>query len=164
MSNPKPILQIEDEEHDIIFMQVALELAEVKNPLAVLRNGQEAVAYLKGEGRFGNRGEYPVPVLVLLDLRLPRVPGLQVLRFIREQPDWALVPVLIISSSDQDADVEQAYQLGANAYIVKPTSPAELLDVVRRIKKYWLDQDGPPPGCADWLAVTIQRPASADTD
>jgi CheY-like chemotaxis protein len=158
MSRLKPILQVEDEDHDVIFMQVAMEGANVKHPLAVVRDGKEAIAYLKGEGIFGDRRKYRLPVLVLLDLRLPRVPGLEVLRWIRQQSALARIPVLIVSSSDQDADVEQAYRLGANAYIVKPTSLSELLDIVRRIKKYWLDQDGPRPDCADWLAVTLPQP------
>jgi CheY-like chemotaxis protein len=158
MNTPKAILQVEDEEHDVIFMRVAMERAGVKNTLAVATDGQEAIAYLQGEGRFGNRREYPLPGLVLLDLRLPQVPGLDVLRWIREQPGLVQVPVIVISSSDQDSDVETAYRLGADAYIVKPASPAELLDIVRHIKKYWLDLDAPPPDCEDWLSVTVPRP------
>jgi DNA-binding response OmpR family regulator len=158
MNTPKAILQVEDEEHDVIFMQLALERAEVKNPLIVVRDGQEAMDYFKGAGKFGDRREYPLPGLVLLDLRLPRVPGLEVLRWVRAQPALVHVPVLSMSSSDQDADVEGAYRFGVDAYLVKPADPAELLEIVRRIKKYWLDQDGPPPGCEDWLRVTIPRP------
>jgi len=161
MSTPKPVLQVEDEEHDVIFMQLAFEQAAVSHPLAVVSDGQEAIAYLQGEGKFSNRQAYPLPALVLLDLKLPRVPSLEVLQWIRAQPALGSVPVLIISSSDQDADVEAAYRLGADAYIVKPAAPAELLRIVRRIKKYWLEMAGPPPGCADWLSITVPRRAGA---
>jgi CheY-like chemotaxis protein len=163
MNARKAILQVEDEEHDVMFLQYALERAEVENPLAVVRDGSEAMAYLKGEGKYGDRHAYPLPGLVLLDLRLPQVPGLEVLSWMREQPELARVPVIALSSSDQDADVETAYRLGAKGYIVKPSSPGNLLEIVRRIKKYWLDRDGPPPGeCAEWNSVILPPPAPED--
>ncbi len=155
----KPILLVEDEEHDVLFMRIALKRAGVENRLAVARDGREAIAYLAGQGEFANRQEHPLPGLVLLDLRLPHVPGIQVLRWLRAQPTLAQVPVIIFSSSDQDADVDNAYRSGANGYVIKPPAPAALLEIVRRIKKYWLDLDGPPPNCKDWLAVTVPRPA-----
>lgn len=154
MSKPPPILLVEDEEHDVLFMQIALEQAQADHPLVVARDGQEAIRYLK-DTEFGNRREHPLPCLVLLDLRLPRVPGLDVLKWIRCQPAFVQLPVLIHSSSNQDRDVERAYAAGANGYIVKPTSLAELFENVRRIKKYWLDQNGPPPNCQDWLSITV---------
>ena len=139
-------------------MQLALERAQANNPLVVVANGQEAIRYLNGDGEFGDRQKHPLPCLVLLDLKLPRVPGLEVLKWIRQQPLLARLPVLIHSSSDQDSDVERAYSFGANAYLVKPVSPAELYENVLRIKKYWIDQDGPPPDCKDWLSITLPRP------
>jgi len=161
MSTRKTILQVEDEEHDVLFLQYALEQAQVNNPLAVVRDGQEALEYLKGEGKFGDRQAYPLPGLVLLDLRLPRLPGLEVLRWMREQPDFAKLPVLVFSSSDQDQDVDAAYRLGANGYIVKPSSPSELSEVMRRVKKYWLEMDGPPAGCVEWSAVLVPQQTKA---
>ena len=152
----QPIFLVEDEEHDVLFMRMALERAGVKNPLAVAGDGREAIAYLSGEGKFCNRDEHPLPVLVLLDLRLPQIPGLEVLKWIRLQPAFTHLPVIICSSSRQDSDVKVARQLGANAYIVKPSHPAQLLEIVRRIKKYWLDSNGPPPDCKDWLSITVR--------
>lgn len=154
----KAILLVEDEEHDILFMQMALEEAKAQNPLSIARDGREAIAYLSGEGQFANREKFPLPGLMLLDLRLPRVPGLEVLKWVRQQPDFAQLPILICSSSCQDTDVASAYQLGANGYLVKPSHLAERLELARRLKKYWLDMDGPPPNCKDWLAFNVQPP------
>jgi two-component system response regulator len=154
----KPILLVEDEDHDVLFLQIALESAEARNHLAVVRDGREAIAYLKGDGEFANRQDYPLPGLVLLDLRLPRVPGLEVLKWIRQQPAFATLPILICSSSDQESDVDSAYQLGANGYLVKPSRMADRLELVRRVKRYWLDRDGPPPDCKEWEAINVRRP------
>ncbi len=154
----KPILLVEDEESDIFFMQMALEAAAVKEHLSVARDGREAIAYLKGEGRYADRREFPLPGLVLLDLRLPHVPGLHVLKWLRQQQSFALLPVLILSSSNQDTDVEAAYHLGANAYLVKPPLPSQLKHIVSLIKQYWLDQDAPPPHCPEWQALVVPPP------
>ena len=144
-----------------MFLQYALEQAEVSNPLAVVRDGREAMAYFKGEGKFRDREAFPLPSLVLLDLRLPEVSGLEVLRWMRDQPELAKMPVLVFSSSDQDADVDAAYRLGANGYIVKPSAPAELVEIVRRVKKYWLEMNGPPAGCAEWTSVLVPQQTRA---
>jgi len=149
----KPILQVEDEEHDVLFMEMALQNANVENRVIVARDGHEAIAYLKGEGKFEDRQLFPLPRLVLLDLKLLRMPGLDVLQWIRQQTAFSRLPVIVCSSSNHDADVEAAYRLGANGYVVKPCRPAEMLEIVRRIKKYWLDASGPTPNCEDWLSV-----------
>ena len=151
----KAILLVEDEDHDVFFMQLALEEAGAKNPLLVVRDGREAIAYLTGEDKFANRNDFPLPDLVLLDLRLPRVPGLQVLKWIREQPSFVKLPVIICSSSSQDSDVDTAYRFGANGYLVKPSHMADRLAMVRLIKKYWLDMDAPPPDCKEWLSANV---------
>jgi CheY-like chemotaxis protein len=153
----KPILLVEDEEHDVLFIRIAMEDAGVKNSLSVVRDGREAMAYLSGDGKFANRQEFPAPGLVLLDLRLPRVPGLEVLKWMRTQPAWTQLPVIVYSSSDQDSDIESAYRLGANAYLVKTSQPLERLEIIRRVKRYWLDSNGPPPGCEDWLFMNALR-------
>ncbi len=154
----KQILLVEDEDSDVFFMRLAMEEAGVDCPLAVAVDGEEAIAYLRGEGKFADRAKFPKPQLVLLDLRLPKVPGLDVLKWMREQPSFKLLPVIICSASNQDADVEAAYGLGANSYIVKPTRPSELVEIVRALKKYWLDADGPPADCEEWLKVTAPAP------
>ncbi len=153
----EPILLVEDEEHNVIFMELALQQAKVNNRLAVAKDGREAIAYLKGEGKFGNRPEYPLPGLVLLDLRLPQIPGLEVLEWIRGQTALKDVPVIVLSSSNQDQDVATAYRLGARAYVIKPAYP-QLVEFVRRLKRYWIEMDAPPPNCNDWLSFTVPSP------
>ena len=154
----KTVLLVEDEEHDILFLKLAFERAQVSNPLAVVTDGKEAIDYLKGNGRYADRKANPLPGLVLLDLRLPLVPGLEVLEFTRADKKLRRLPVIILSSSNQEDDVNTAYRLGANAYIIKP-SFLELVEVVHRLKKYWLDMPGPPANCEDWLSIIV-RPGS----
>jgi CheY-like chemotaxis protein len=150
----KPILMVEDEEHDVLFMQMAMEGAKVKNPLKVVRDGREAMSYLSGSGKYSNRVRFPMPGLVLLDLKLPEVPGLEVLKWFREQRAFDDIPVIVFSSSNQDFDVDSAYDLGANAYMVKPAYK-ELLELVRRLKIYWLDTDAPRLESAEWQSIII---------
>jgi CheY-like chemotaxis protein len=143
----KAVLLVEDEDHDVLFMQIAFEEAGVENHLSVVCDGREAIDYLQGEGKFAERQQFPLPGLVLLDLRIPRVPGLEVLKWIRQQPPFAQLPVIVCSSSDQDSDVDTAYRLGANGYVVKPSRITQRVELVRLIKKYWLDMKEPPPDC-----------------
>jgi CheY-like chemotaxis protein len=152
----EPILLVEDEEHDVIFMRLAFERAGVKNAIIVERDGREAIARLNGAGKYSNRQEYPLPGLVFLDLRLPQVPGLEVLTWIRQQPKLIALPIIVCSSSKQDLDVEAARRLGASAFLVKPMRPAELLEIVRRIKQCWLDTNEPAADCMDWSSVSIR--------
>lgn len=154
----KPVLLVEDEESDVIFMQIAMEQAGIKNPLQVARDGRQAVACIKGEGVYADRKQYPMPGLVLLDLRLPGIPGLKVLEWIRQQPESAGIPIFILSSSDQDPDVETAYRLGAQAYLVKPPLLSDLSHMVRIVKQCWIDADSPPPDCKEWQALIVPPP------
>src|SRR5579864_5000614 len=115
----KPILLVEDDENDVFFFQRAMSKAGMTNPVQVAGDGQEAIDYLRGAGKFADRSKFPLPELILLDLKLPFVMGLDVLRWIREQSE--LVPIVIIlSSSREEEDIAAAYKLGANAYLVKP--------------------------------------------
>ena len=109
----KTILQVEDDPNDIFFLQRAMKKAGVLNPIQVARDGQQAIDYLQGVGKFADREKFPFPCLVLLDLKLPFVMGLEVLRWIRKQPGRAL-PVVILTASAEDADIATAYSLGAN--------------------------------------------------
>src|SRR5437016_10582946 len=103
----KVILQVEDEENDVLLTRHALSKAGVLNPVQVAINGQEAIDYFNGEGRFTNRNEFPLPYLVLLDLKLPHVPGLEVLKFIRQA--GLPTPVVVLSSSENEEDIATAY-------------------------------------------------------
>ena len=138
------ILLVEDEENDALFMQWAVTSAGVGNPLQVANDGREAIDYLQGTGRFADRKEFPLPCLVLLDLKLPYVMGLDVLEWIRQQPELAPI-VIIFSSSAAEADITAAYRLGANAYLVKPSEARKLVDMAKGIKDLWLTPEAPPP-------------------
>ena len=141
----RPILQVEDEESDVLFVQMAAEHAGIIMPLQVVRDGREAIEYLAGKGKFADREQHPLPCVVLLDLKLPHVPGLEVLKFIRSQPQLASLVVIVFTSSDQNSDIEAAYRLGANSYIVKPLNPADLSNILSLIKAYWLRLNRFPP-------------------
>lgn len=139
----KPILLIEDDENDVFFFKRAMDQAGMPNPVQVANDGQEAIDYLQGAGKFAARAEFPLPALILLDLKLPFVMGLDVLKWIRQQSGLAPI-VVILSSSGEEVDIAAAYRLGANAYLVKPAEPSKLQDIVRSLKHFWLTQNTPP--------------------
>ena len=139
----RTILQVEDDPNEVFFLQRALNRAAVANPVHVVTDGQQAIDYLKGEGKFADREQFPMPCLVLLDLKLPFVMGFEVLSWIRQQPGMT-VPVVILSSSAEDADMATAYRLGANAFLTKPSAVSELEDMVRAIKAFWLTHNSLP--------------------
>jgi CheY-like chemotaxis protein len=143
----KVILHVEDEENDVLLFEHALSQAGVDNPVHVAGNGRAAIEYLKGEGKFSNRDEFPLPHLVLLDLKLPLVPGLEVLKWIREEGP-RMVPVVILTSSENEADIEAAYRLSANGYVVKPNEVGRLVEVAQAIKSFWLNLNCLPPDAA----------------
>jgi CheY-like chemotaxis protein len=140
----KPILLVEDEPNDVLFFQRAMKKAGMINPVQVVNDGQAAIDYLQGTGKFAQREEFPLPALILLDLKLPFVMGLDVLKWIRQQSELAPI-VVVLSSSREEADIAAAYRLGANAYLVKPAEASKLGDMVRAIKDFWLTQNTPPP-------------------
>jgi CheY-like chemotaxis protein len=141
MNATGPILLIEDNPDDVFFMQRACKSAGVTNPLHVAEDGDKAIEYLSGAGKFADRAIYPLPCLILLDLKLPGRSGLQVLAWLRCQADFATNIVIILTTSREPRDIHEAYRLGANAYLVKPTSPAQLADVVAAIKTFWIDHN-----------------------
>ena len=139
----RTVLLVEDEPNDVFFIQQAMKKAGVVNPIRVASDGQQAIDYFEGAGKFANREEFPLPCLVLLDLKLPYVMGLDVLKWIRQQPGLPVV-VVILSSSKQEEDIATAYRLGANGYLVKPPDVGKLLDMAKSIKDFWLTQNTPP--------------------
>jgi CheY-like chemotaxis protein len=141
----KIILQVEDDPNDVFFLQHAMKAAGVKNPIQVAEDGQEAIDYLKGAGKFADRAKFPFPSLVLLDLKLPHVMGLDVLKWIRQQPGMSLV-VVLLSASGEEGDIATAYRLGANGFLVKPSQASKLEDMVKAIKDFWLTHNALPQG------------------
>ncbi|HVV00800.1 MAG TPA: response regulator [Verrucomicrobiae bacterium] len=148
MNNEKqPILLIEDDPNDVFFLKYAFETAGISNPLAVVEDGQEAIDYLQGKGAYTDRAKHPFPYLLLLDLKLPVKMGLDVLRWIHEQPDLATLLVVVLTSSRDKKDVDEAYRLGARSFLVKPLSVDERLEIAKAIKKYWLELNQAPSLC-----------------
>ena len=141
----RTILLVEDDENDVFFMKRAMKLAEMLNPVQVASDGREAIHYLGGTGEYSDRGQFPLPCLVLLDLKLPQVMGLDVLKWIREQRELKTLIVLVFTSSNLPQDISKAHFLGANSYLVKPSSAAELPEMVRMIKRYWLEMNHSAP-------------------
>jgi len=140
---------VEDDSNDVFFMKLAMEKAGISNSLHVARDGKEALAFLRGVGKFADREQYPLPCLILLDLRLPHMSGFDVLKWLRERVEFQMLVVIVLTSSNQDCDVEAAYRLGANAYLVKPANPGELFEKIKAIKDFWLTAGLLPPECAD---------------
>lgn len=134
----QPILLVEDEENDVMLLQRAFRRSGMLNPLQVVRHGDDAVAYLEGTGEYADRAKYPLPVLVLLDLKLPRRTGLEVLEWVKERAGVRKIPIVVLTSSKNDTDVDRAYELGANSYLVKPVSFETLLELVKSLELYWL--------------------------
>jgi CheY-like chemotaxis protein len=133
------ILLVEDNEDDVFFMQRAMKDARINNPLHVIENGQEAIHYLAGKGRYADRSKFPLPALILLDLKLPFKSGLEVLEWKAGRDDLPPMVCVVLTTSRENDDIEQAYQLGANSYLVKPPSAEKLLSLVNSLKLYWLE-------------------------
>ncbi len=137
----RPILLIEDNPMDVDLAYQAFREHSVANPLLVCRDGEEALQYVD---KHNSAADGQLPILVLLDLRLPKVDGIEVLRQIREHAVWKQVPVVVLTTSRQNADIESAYQLGVNSYIVKPVEFLAFAEVAKTIKVYWLLTNEPP--------------------
>lgn len=138
MSDQALVLLIEDNEDDVALVRRALSKAKVLNPLQVAHSGEEALEYLVGTGRYANRSEYPLPELILLDLKLPGIDGFQVLRWIRQQPGLKALRVVVLTSSNELHDATLAYQAGANSFLVKPVDFEEFVSITNAIQGYWL--------------------------
>jgi len=132
------ILLIEDNSTDILLIERAFQHANVANPIRIVRDGDEAVDYLSGKGNYGDRTQYPLPSLILLDLKLPRRHGLEVLGWIKQQDLLKRIPVVILTASQEDIDVDRAYDLGVSSYLVKPVQLDALRKLVETINAYWL--------------------------
>ena len=152
MSDQAVVLLIEDNDDDVALVRRAFAKGKVVNPLQVVRSGEEAMEYLIGIGRYANRAEYPLPELILLDLKLPGIDGFQTLRWLRQQPSFKALRVVVLTSSSAVHDATLAYQAGANSFLVKPLDFDEFVNVTNAIQGYWL-----------WTSKTpqVKRPEAA---
>lgn len=132
------VLLAEDNADDVLLTQIAFEKARLANPLKVVNNGEDAIAYLKGQDAYADRERYPFPILLLLDLKMPRLSGFEVLEWLRTQPGLSRLPVAVMTASDDDPFMRRAYALGADSYLVKPPDAVALLALVKRLHAYWL--------------------------
>jgi CheY-like chemotaxis protein len=132
------ILLVEDNPDDVLLIRRAFKKAGLGHSLQVATHGEEAVDYLCGEGEFGDRDQHPFPALVLLDLQLPRRSGHEVLAWLRAQEELRRLPVVVLTSSREPRDINRAYDLGANSYLVKPVSFDALLEMVQVLERFWM--------------------------
>lgn len=132
------ILLAEDQADDVFLVRRAFEKLSVLNPLAVVRDGEEAIDYLAGKGPFANRARHPLPCLILLDLYLPRRTGLEVLEWLKQQPELRPIPVVVLTGSKESEDVIRAYTLGASSYLVKPVGLVDFFDMVKPVHMHWM--------------------------
>ena len=120
-----------------MFLKRALSRSKINNPVAAAPDGDEAIAYLTGLGKYSNRIEHPFPRVIILDLKMPRRGGLEVLEWLKEHPRYRVIPTLVLSSSKLNEDVIRAYDLGANAYMVKPSNINDLQQMIKTAYDYW---------------------------
>src|SRR5258708_1401408 len=133
-----PILLAEDDENDTFFLRRAIARSGLGNPLIAVQDGQEAVDYLAGIGPYADRASHPLPALLLLDLKMPRMNGFDVLEWLSTRPDFKNLPIVVLTSSAQDKDIQRARELGADDYQVKPQEFERLVDIVRSLHSRWL--------------------------
>ncbi len=141
----KPILLVEDNPHDLELTLIALAKSQLANEVVVVRDGAEALGYLHRRGEFQERA-VGNPAVILLDLKLPKVDGLEVLREIRDTDALKSVPVVMLTSSKEEQDVLRSYELGVNAYVVKPVDFAEFVRAIADLGIFWAVLNEPPPG------------------
>jgi CheY-like chemotaxis protein len=149
MSAPMPILLVEDNEADAELALRAFRRRKLSNPVLVARDGEEALDYIWRRGAFAQNA--PTPSVVLLDLRIPKVDGLDVLRELKQHPVYRNIPVVVLTTSAEDRDVRRSYELGAASYIVKPVEFEKFQEVVERIDLYWMVTNlHCPQGPGEW--------------
>ena len=134
-ANGHTILLVEDDHNDVLLVKRAFQKVKIANPIVVLNDGEQAISYLAGREPYVNRG---LPELVLLDLKLPRKSGHEVLEWLRAQQALKRLPVVVLTASSESSDVNRAYDLGANSYLVKPVTFDALVEMVKTLNLYWL--------------------------
>jgi CheY-like chemotaxis protein len=144
MPNLKRILLAEDSPQDVEMTLAALEEHHLANEVVVVNNGAEALDYIYGRGKFVNHGN-GLPVVVLLDLKMPKVDGLEVLRQLKNDPELKRIPVVMLTSSREEQDLIRSYDMGVNAYVVKPVDFQKFMDSVRKLSCFWALINEPPP-------------------
>ena len=135
----RSILQVEDDENDAFLLKALLQENGVTNAVHLVTDGQMAVDYLTGTGPFADREKYPLPCMMLMDLKLPKKSGLEVLAWLRQQPALRRIVVIMFTSSALPEDISRAYELGANCFLVKPVEFEKTVELIKLWKNFWLD-------------------------
>ncbi len=138
------VLVAEDDPDAVFLLRRAFQKANLQNPIAVAHDGQEAIDYLSRQGAYADPERYRLPVLMLLDLKMPRKTGFEVLEWLRQQPGLKRLIVVVLTTSNQLADINRAYDLGSNSYLVKPATFDALVQMVNSISNYWLELNQRP--------------------
>ncbi len=133
--NNHTILLVEDDHNDVLLIKRAFQKVKIANPIIVLNDGEQAISYLAGREPYIER---PLPVLILLDLKLPRKSGHEVLEWLRQQQTLKRLPVVVLTASSESSDINRAYDLGANSYLVKPVTFDALVEMVKTLNLYWM--------------------------
>jgi CheY-like chemotaxis protein len=141
----KPILLVEDDKRDLELTLIALERSQLANDVIVLRDGAMALDYLRREGEYAERAEGN-PAVILLDLKLPKVTGLEVLQAVRADAGLRSIPVVMLTSSQEESDVLRSYEFGVNAYVVKPVAFDQFVSAIAELGIFWAVLNEPPPG------------------
>ena len=145
MNETPTILLVDDSENDLLFMRAAFKKAEFNSPLQEVHNGEEAIAYLKGDGPYGDRDKFPLPAVMLLDLNMPMKNGFDVLNWVRtQQSGLKRLSIIVLTASMRPEDIERAFDLGANAFLVKPGTMEDLTGMIRCLRD-WLQYNRFPP-------------------
>ena len=138
------ILLVEDDDHDIFFVKQATRASSAGHTVHAVHDGGEAIHYLKGEGAFRDRYQFPAPNVILTDIQMPGMNGFEFLKWLRAHPQYSIIPAMVYSSSCLEEDVREAYRLGANAYIAKPDVLKEMVEMLRLIYEFWSRCECPP--------------------
>jgi CheY-like chemotaxis protein len=144
MTSNEFILLVDDDENDVLLLQRAFKKAGLSDSLRIVTEGQEATNYLSGRGIYADREKFPLPFLMLLDLKMPGTDGFAVLRWARTEPDLKRLLIVVLTSSNLQSDVDRAYELGANSYLVKPVEFDEIVNMVQRFQAYWAEMNRTP--------------------
>ncbi|AWI86986.1 response regulator [Methylorubrum aminovorans] len=153
MADLKPILLVEDNPNDIELTLAALEQSQLANAIVICRDGAEALDYLQRRGIY-DRPDVSDPAVVLLDLKLPKVDGLEVLATVKGDPRTRAIPVVMLTSSREESDLVRSYELGVNAFVVKPVGFKEFFDAIQDLGVFWAVLNEPPPHRGGWPSNT----------
>jgi len=144
MKDKQTILLAEDDEDAVLLLKMACARSRLNNPMQVVNDGQKVIGYLSGNGPYADRTKFPLPCLLLLDLKMPRKSGFDVLSWVRSSAQVSRLPVVVLTSSRDPVDINRAYDLGANSYAVKPSAFDSLIDLLNRLEGWWMGASETP--------------------